>query len=249
MAKANLSFTAAQNQTSGLLFKRSPGGPAKDVVSWHFKAPYRVWIHSRLIEESYKPLSVEVQWVGAKNAGILETEMSLRLDLAGVRGGVETRIEIDPSTFREIALGRVLEQHAAILSTHWISLQGTKHDNISLVKHFEVKAASASKASSRKFTEELGAGKRDSLFIAAIYAQQVDAGSTRPAQQTANLLNIKVSLVYVAVKTARKHGWLTTTGSGKGSGTLTPLGRKVLKESEFLNRYEMYMSSSIQGSI
>jgi hypothetical protein len=248
MAKGNATFSGAKNQTSGLLFKRTPSGPALDVVSWHFKAPYRIWIHSRLIEESYKPIAVEVQWVGNKHVSISETEMAMRIELASVRSGAESRTELDPSTFREIALGRVLEQHAAILSAHWISLQGAKQDKVALVKQYEVKEAGNQIPRAGRITEELGAGKRDSLFIAAIYAQQVDAGSTKPALQTANLLNTNVSLVYVAVKTARKHGWLTATGSGKGGGALTPLGRRELKGADFMSRYETYMNTNVRGS-
>ena len=74
---------------------------------------------------------------------------------------------------------------------------------------------------------ELTGSSKDSMFIAYVYAEQVKSGSRQAALRTANLLGIKPSLVYVAVRTARKKDWLTSTGiNGESSGEITPEGHK-----------------------
>ena len=249
MPKKDWMLTGAKNSASGLIYRRSPGTPARDVISWHFKSPYRIWIHSRIVEANYKPLSVEVQWIGQKSIPLTEAEMNLRLDLSALRAEPATSTELDPSTFREIALGAFLEAHANFVATQWVHLQGVKQDKVSLVKDFEMITNQdlAPSKGSTKDVPEIRATKRDSIFIAAIYSQQVDSGSAKPAQQTANLLGIDVNLVYVAVKNARRHGWLTTSGSGKGSGSLTTEGKEQLNEINFQSLYEQFITKRLDG--
>jgi hypothetical protein len=76
---------------------------------------------------------------------------------------------------------------------------------------------------------ELRARSEDSILIAKVYAEQSESGNKRPAKRTAEMLQISTSLVYVAVRTARKHGWLSSEGTGNAGGTLTKSGADEFK--------------------
>ncbi len=90
---------------------------------------------------------------------------------------------------------------------------------------------------------ELRANAKDSIFISSVYSSQVQAGSRQPALRTAKLLGIKTSLVYVAVRTARKKGWLTSTGiNGVADGVLTPEGEKEYLRVEGPKMYKMHVT-------
>ena len=54
------------------------------------------------------------------------------------------------------------------------------------------------------------------------------AGLTK--DERAELLGISPDLVYVALRIARKNGWLTSLGTGNSGGVLTELGLKRFKE-------------------
>ncbi len=76
---------------------------------------------------------------------------------------------------------------------------------------------------------ELRATSEDSILIAKVYSEQSESGNKRPAKRTAEMLQITTSLVYVAVRTARKHGWLSSEGTGNAGGTLTTSGADEFK--------------------
>lgn len=76
---------------------------------------------------------------------------------------------------------------------------------------------------------ELRAKSKDSILIAKVYSEQSESGNKRPAKRTAEMLQVTTSLVYVAVRTARKHGWLSSEGTGNAGGTLTKSGADEFK--------------------
>jgi len=76
---------------------------------------------------------------------------------------------------------------------------------------------------------ELRAKSEDSILIAKVYSEQSESGNKRPAKRTAEMLQITTSLVYVAVRTARKHGWLSSEGTGNAGGALTKSGADEFK--------------------
>lgn len=76
---------------------------------------------------------------------------------------------------------------------------------------------------------ELRATSEDSILIAKVYSEQSESGNKRPAKRTAEMLQITTSLVYVAVRTARKHGWLSSEGTGNAGGALTESGADEFK--------------------
>jgi transposase len=68
-----------------------------------------------------------------------------------------------------------------------------------------------------------------------------------PALLTANVLGIEVKTVYVAVRTARKKGWLSESVSGSAKGELTSDGLKEFKKIGGQALYEEYISGIIGG--
>jgi hypothetical protein len=85
-------------------------------------------------------------------------------------------------------------------------------------------------------------------LIAHVYSEQVKTGSRQPALKAANLLGIQVSLVYVAVRTARKKGWLTSTGTnGSPVGVMTTAGEKEFRRIDGANLYEKHVGAYLEN--
>ena len=220
----------------------------RDILTWYDYLDYRVWVHNRNTENGFKQLAVEVQQSGGVGVKISPLEIKARLELAKLRESAADGAAVTPRSFREIPIGRILEQHSKLIFQH-VSKQSKKDKSqIRLVKDYElstyemalrpieghatfgqmtVKRAENRSAEipPRPENLELRATTRDSIFIAYVYAEQVKAGSRQPALVTAQLLGIKVTLVYIAVRTARKKNWLTTVGQqGTPIGVLTEEG-------------------------
>jgi len=221
---------------SGVLYSTGKSSELpKDLVTWHDNLPYRVWIHSRQTSEGYRPMSVCVQWVGKEPSPVGELEKKLRLDTAVISAGVDAFEGLGPTSFRNIALGKLLEEHARLIASQRVEQRKKSAKRVNLVKDFtdvqygdialELKVHRLRKPDGKP----LGANKEDSLFIAYVYAEQCANGSKMPASLTADVLGIDKSLVYVAVRTARKYGWLSKSVSGTAQGSLTESGKKELK--------------------
>jgi hypothetical protein len=91
---------------------------------------------------------------------------------------------------------------------------------------------------------ELRATAQDSLLIAYVYAEQVKTGSRMAAVRAANLLGIRVHLAYVGIRTARKKGWLTSTGTnGEVSGELTKEGIAEFKRINGESLYHKHVTA------
>ena len=230
--------------TSAVIFQSVAGEEPRDFITWHEVSPYRVWVHSRLISGAYRHLSIEILWSGEAPAPISETEIKLRLEMAKVRTGVGETGNINATLVRGIPVGQIMESHTAMLAKQGRKLAAKNRKRISLVKNYEVQSYNSALGPTNKSlpynresslplidprpeNDELSGNSRDSMFIAYVYAEEVKSGSRQASLRTANLLGIKVSLVYVAVRTARKKGWLTSTGvNGETSGEITELGHK-----------------------
>lgn len=221
----------------------------KDLLTWHDQLPYRIWIHSRKSVAGFRPISVDVQWVGEESPLVSDMEKKLRINLATVLDGDAEDSKLGPTSFRNLALGRFLEEHARLIASQK-NLQLTRGNrSVNLVRDFEfqdfpgvgVEVKAFRRPAGKKL--DLGANKRDSLFIAYIYAEQCSNGSKMPASLTAELLGIDKSLVYVAVRSARKYGWLSKSRSGSAQGQLTEEGKKELRAGEYKSIYELYLKS------
>jgi hypothetical protein len=238
----------------------------RDILTWFDYSTYRVWVHNRNTGSGFKQLAVEVQHAGEIGQKVSTLEISARLELAKLRASVEEIPAVTPKSFREIPIGRILEQHAKLISQHARKQVKKDKQQIRLVKDYELAtytlelepaeqhAKFGQKPLTRGLKEtnvipartenlELRANARDSIFIAYVYAEQVKAGSRQPALVTAQLLGIKVTLVYIAVRTARKKYWLTTAGQqGAPVGVLTAEGEAEYKRVKGESLYTKYIT-------
>ena len=225
----------------------------RDFLTWHDRLPHRIWIHSRLTQTGYKQAGVEVEWLGPKSTVISDAEYKFRLDLAALRAGDLDKSELGPSTFRNISLGQLLEDHAKLITTQRASRIRNGKRNVNLVKDYELEKFPditidfKTFRKSIKIQSSLGATNRDSVLIAFVYAEQCANGSKMPAQLVSNVLGIDVKTVYVAVRTARKKGWLSESVSGSAKGELTAEGIKEFKKIGGQSLYEEYISGIVGG--
>lgn len=223
----------------------------RDFLTWHDKLPYRIWIHSRLTDSGYKQAGVEVEWLGTKSLAISDTEYKFRLDLVKVRSGDFINSDLGPSTFRNIALGQLLEEHVKLITTQRARRTRVGKRSINLIKDYELEKFPDTTIEFKKHKKaiqsqkKLGASNLDSILIAFVYAEQCSNGSKMPAMLTAQVLGIEVKTVYVAVRTARKKGWLSESVSGSAKGELTSEGHKEFKRVKGQTLYEQYIAGVV----
>jgi hypothetical protein len=230
---------------SGILHDFSGKDLPRDVITWHEENGYRVWVHSRLTLTGYNPMSIEVQWEGNGESELTEIEKSARLQLAKVKSGAPNEVHFNSTSLRGLSLGKVLDQHSVLVASRKLSETSDENMRIHLVKDFEEKTYTsefqlASLNSGKGPKVELTANNQDSILIASVYSDISQSGSKRPAKATASYLHIETSLVYVAVRTARKNNWLTSAGSGTAGGILTDSGNlhfKNIKGDVLLEKY------------
>lgn len=243
---------------SGVLSELSGSDFPNDFLTWHDLLPYRVWVHSRKSGAGYKPLTLEIQWLGAESYIISDEEKTARLRLAILRKGDVVDSELGASTFRGIPVGSVLEAHASLVLSQKLERLKKADRPIELVKDHEsesyrtfnlfLNSSGPIGEFVAKETKEIGANNRDALVIAYVYAEQSASGSKRPALLTAKLLDIKPSLVYVAVRVARRKRWLTESTSGTSGGHMTNDGLKEFKKINGQSLYEEFLSRGLGGS-
>jgi hypothetical protein len=250
---------------SGVIFTSQAGDNPRDMVTWHDQLPYRIWLHSRRTSEGYKQLAMEIEWQGTDSKIPTEVELNLRLELAKVRSSDQNSLGVSATALRGITVGKLIETHSAIIDSQQRKAQTVSKKRVSLVKNFHMetyefalisdidgekapKKTSTGMAPARPENLELRATAKDSVLIAHVYSEQVKTGSRQPALKAANLLGIKVSLVYVAVRTARKKGWLTSTGNnGSPVGVMTPTGEKEFRRIDGANLYEKYVGAYLEN--
>lgn len=68
--------------------------------------------------------------------------------------------------------------------------------------------------------------------IAAEYTKALDTGSTKPIEDTAELMHYSPAYVRDVISKARRRGLLTRTGRGRAGGQLTAKGRRTLEGDE-----------------
>jgi hypothetical protein len=222
--------------TSGVVYEQVGGELPANLLTWHDVVPHRVWVHSRLTDDGHKPLSVEIQWIGYTKElpAITDEEIEVRLLLAKVKIGSTADTELNASSLRAFSLGQILDNHATMVTKRKLNQRSDAKTTLRVAGRFEVETFTdgAFEAQSMAFTTSasnrivLRATSSDSLLIAKVYSEQTESGNKRPAKSTANLLHIETAMVYVAVRTARKNGWLSSEGSGVSGGRLTENGKR-----------------------
>jgi hypothetical protein len=212
----------------------SGAGVPRDVLTWQEHQPFRVWVHARQGEQGFKTVGVDFQWIGNQD-GFLKVspeEISLRLKLASLIAVDSSSDILQASSFRGIPLGQVLDIHSSILVESKLGQDSKNSQRVNLVKDYAEKVFDSvwlesrlsRRAKQRPDTGELRAKTKDSLIVAFVYAKQSEGGTKRAAKRTGELLGISNEMVYMALRVARKHGWLTSQGSGNSGGSLTELG-------------------------
>jgi hypothetical protein len=222
---------------SGIIHGQLEGGIPIDVVTWHEIDLKRIWIHSKLIDKTYKQLSITVQVTNqSKLEPVSDLEKQLRLQLAALENVDSKSPSLSAAVFRNLQTGRILDLHTALISEQNISRGLDSENKVHLVKDINNKTfLDKPKSTAAKTTKlnppnpEMGATSRDSILISGLYSDVSKTGYKKPAQRTADLLGLYVSTVYVAARVARKKGWLTSLGFGKPGGKLTELGEQEFK--------------------
>ena len=256
---------------AGIVYLPIGNAVPRDILTWYDFLNYRIWLHSRNSDEGYKQVAIEIQLLSEIGQKMASVEIGVRLELAKLRTGEVEGSSVTPGSFRQIPVGRIIEQHAKLISEHLRKQTKKDKQQIRLVKNYEMatyslelkpikknavlrnsspvkKTGSPESSGSRAENLELRANARDSIFITFVYAEQVKAGSRQPALVTAQLLGIKVSLVYIAVRTARKKNWLTSNGhKGAPVGALTPEGIAEYKKINGESLYSKYVTSAFKG--
>ena len=255
---------APKKSNSGVVYLPAAGNAPRDVLTWHDQMPYRVWVHSRNFAGVYKQLAIEIAWLGDVSVPPVEAEIMLRLEMAKIRIGELNNSNLNATLLRSIPVGQIMETHALMLSKQSREIESKKDTRVKLVKpyegdnyNFELQPTSEAKRSvdesslpmiePREENFELRATAKDSLLIAYVYAEQVKTGSRMAAVRAANLLGIKVSLAYVGIRTARKKGWLTSSGTnGEVSGELTKEGIAEFKKINGESLYDKHVNGVLE---
>jgi hypothetical protein len=243
---------------AGVVYENSGDELPANLLTWHDVAPYRVWVHSRLTTEGHKPLSVELQWIGGtgETPVITDEEIEARLFLAKVKPGNAEDSDLHASSLRGISLGQILDQHATMVTRRKLEKVSLDRTRLRIASRFEMETFSEQSFANQSLGFVTSANSRitlrasssDSLLIAKVYSEQTESGNKRPAKSTANLLHIETALVYVAVRTARKNGWLSSDGSGVSGGRLTDSGNAQFKSIQGDKLLSDYLSQFNKGS-
>jgi len=230
--------------TSGFVTSGNPFESMDSVVTWHDLGTIRIWIGSKVIpgrKESREIVSIEFQFLGdaKKNPSQIEKKSRLQL-LNEVYVGGRSKPDLDASQIRQFPVGKILEEHSQIVGREVLALASPVAPKLYVAS--EVKSSSQKRTQGRQERSAVEANYRnsnaDSIFIAYVYANQFAAGSTKLAKRTAEILNIDANTVHVALKIARRSGWITSLGAGKSGGHLTELGLQAFEQFDGPKRLE-----------
>lgn len=243
--------------TSGVVYDQMGGELPANILTWHDVVPHRVWVHSRLTEDGHKPLSIEFQWIGqsTETPSIPDEEIEARLFLAKVKVGESVSTEINASTLRAFSLGLILDNHATMVTKRKLKNRDDSRTKLRVAGRFEIETFTdrdlawqpMALATPQLNRTVLRATSSDSLLIAKVYSEQTESGNKRPAKSTANLLHIETAMVYVAVRTARKNGWLSSEGTGVSGGRLTDSGQREFVSISGDKLISHYLSQFTEG--
>lgn len=245
----------AVGKESGVVYRRS--GTSKmprDVITWQDIDDLRIWIHSRELEDGHKPVSIEIQTVGAERHpdGVDPMEAKARVALADVAPADLRKSRISHSQMRHLPIGHLMETNSILIATERARAIGKQDRKLKLVhpenEEYRTLDIAITKSGKRvaTLTSNIRASKSDSILIAYIYVQLASTGNKKAASSAAQILNIDPKFVYTALRNARKNGWLTTSGIGSSGGELTASGKKEF-EKEGRSQYEEIVKLMMEG--
>jgi hypothetical protein len=239
-------MTGKNNSSSDHGLVVASGHPrALDIaVTWHDVEPLRIWVGSRRQLQSggaRVTVSVDFQYLGAISKDPSSAERKARLELLNVTHlDSNSASELDAIAIRTFAVGQILEEHAKLIGEAVFKLESRPSHRLSVVGDVTTTSSRKNKTRGRNQShrELLGNSNADNILISYVYARQFEAGATKLAKRTADLLGIDVGVVHVALKIARRNGWVTSLGAGKSGGQLTDLGEEVFEDYDGPSRYQ-----------
>jgi hypothetical protein len=232
--------------SQGILYLGRASSALRDFLTWHDIGDKRIWLHTRKGQGSSRLLvSFSLQQFDGQPPSVSAEEKRARLRLAATHE-FQGNQELTATSLRTIALGELSEIHAAAIFEVISNAEKSNQKKISLASEFTSQLLS--KSSSFRFdsineTSQLGANSKDALLIAKVYSQISDTGAKNVAKRCAQVLNVETELVYVALRIARKHEWLTSFGSGKSGGQMTEEGEKEFRKSKGHERLARILSA------
>lgn len=232
--------------SQGILHLGKASGGVRDFLTWHDIGDKRVWLHTRKGQGSSRILiSFTLQQFDGNPPTISAEEKRTRLRLAATHE-FQGNQELTATALRTISLGELSEIHAAAIFEVVSKAEKSKERKVSLATDFS--SQPLSKTSTFRFDSvseisQLGANSKDALLIAKVYSRISETGAKNAAKRCAQVLNVDSELIYVALRIARKHEWLTSQGSGKSGGQMTDKGEKEFRKSKGHERLARILSA------
>ena len=213
-------------------------------VTWHDIEPLRIWVGSRRLLQSggaRVTVSIDFQYIGRIRRDPSTVERKARLELLSVvQPDSNAQTDLDSIAIRQFPVGRILEEHSKIIGEEVFKLESSGSQRLNLVSDFVTTSSRRDhkRPKNQEGRELLGNSNGDNILIAFVYARQFAAGATKLSKRTADLLGVDVGIVHVALKIARRNGWITSLGAGKSGGQLTELGELMFQSYDGPRRYE-----------
>lgn len=232
--------------SQGILYLGTTSNGIRDFLTWHDIGDKRVWLHTRKSQGSSRILiSFTLQQFDGQPPSVSVEEKRTRLRLAATHEFQGSQ-ELTATALRTISLGELSEIHSVAIFEVISKAEQSNQKKVSLASEFT--SQSLSKASSFRFDSineisQLGANSKDVLLIAKVYSQISDTGAKNVAKRCAQVLNVEIKLIYMALRIARKHEWLTSLGSGKSGGRMTEKGEKEFRKSKGHERLTRILSA------
>jgi hypothetical protein len=223
------------------------GGPVQALdaaVTWHDVPPLRIWVGSRVLDGGSGvrvAVSIDFQFMGETHRDPSVAERKARLELLNViHANPNHRPDLDAITIRQFPVGSILEEHSQLIGEQVFKYGSPDAFRLNMVSDVTTFSSRRDSKTVRdgQVREVLSNSNSDNILIAYVYAQQFAAGATKLSKRTAELLGIDVSVVHVALKIARRNGWITSEGAGKSGGHLTELGELMFQNYDGPRRYE-----------
>lgn len=228
---------------NGVIWEASREVPA-NLISWHDidlpeTGKFRVWVLSKAQkasasnQTSFSFTSLELQNMAGGFTKVSEEEKRARLALASL--GDEKRSASFKSTlFRELPSAQIYADHLYCLRQALEVFSEQDSKSIKLVGNDRVFTKTFKKIAKSTYEKTITSGLKstqaDAVVIAKIYSDLSALGARQIVKQIGDEFNVDSSTVYAALRVARANGYLTSNGSGKSGGQITPLGLENFNE-------------------
>jgi hypothetical protein len=133
----------ANGSGKGVIYKKAGRQvPPRDVITWHDVNPYRIWIHSRLKDQGFISVSLEIQVLGSglKDRAVNMNEAQAREQLASlIEANTDDAYRLNPRIWRNIQVGSLMGAHSILVRDIQIALTSEVSPKLTLVEEGAVK--------------------------------------------------------------------------------------------------------------